>query len=104
MHYWCKYVASTILTTLFILVVCIMLYPVLFTIPSSLIRGQMLVTDPALYLPYLPAYAQILYVARGVAALAVALSFTIAVAIFASALRRHLATFGRLRHEPVQTS
>jgi putative membrane protein len=44
-------------------------------------------SSPALYLPYLAAYAQILYVARGVATLAVVLSFTIAVAIFASALR-----------------
>jgi arabinogalactan oligomer/maltooligosaccharide transport system permease protein len=45
--YWYKYVASIILTTLSILVVCIMLYPVLFAVLSSLVRGQMLVTDPA---------------------------------------------------------
>uniref|UniRef100_A0A7C4FB08 ABC transporter permease subunit n=1 Tax=Thermofilum pendens TaxID=2269 RepID=A0A7C4FB08_THEPE len=39
--------ASIVLTTLSALLVFIMLYPVLFAVLSSLIRGQMLVTDPA---------------------------------------------------------
>jgi ABC-type maltose transport systems, permease component len=44
--YWLRYVASTVLTTLSALIVFILLYPVLFAVLSSLIRGQMLVTDP----------------------------------------------------------
>jgi len=45
--YWLRCVASILLTTLAALIVFIMLYPVLFAVLSSLIRGQMLVTDPA---------------------------------------------------------
>jgi len=45
--YWLRYMASIVLTTLSALLVFIMLYPVLFAVLSSLIRGQMLVTDPA---------------------------------------------------------
>jgi len=45
--YWLRYAASIVLTTFSALIVFIMLYPVLFAILSSLIRGQMLVTDPA---------------------------------------------------------
>ena len=44
--YWLRYVASVVLTTLSALIVFILLYPVLFAVLSSLIRGQMLVTDP----------------------------------------------------------
>jgi len=54
---------------------------------DAALSGEEPRSSPALYLPYLAAYAQILYVSRGAATLAVALSFTIAVAIFASALR-----------------
>jgi arabinogalactan oligomer/maltooligosaccharide transport system permease protein len=44
-RYWYRFVASIVLTTFGALIVFILLYPVLFALLSSLVRGQMIVTD-----------------------------------------------------------
>ncbi|UNQ73350.1 ABC transporter permease subunit [Infirmifilum sp. NZ] len=46
-RYWLRLVGAVALTTLSALIVFILLYPVLFAVLTSLVRGQSLVTDPA---------------------------------------------------------
>ncbi|MGB9786430.1 MAG: ABC transporter permease subunit [Infirmifilum uzonense] len=44
--YWIRFIASIVLTTFAALIVFILLYPVFYAVLSSLVRGQILVTDP----------------------------------------------------------
>ncbi|QOJ79122.1 ABC transporter permease subunit [Infirmifilum lucidum] len=46
-RYWGGFVASILLTTLSALIVFIMLYPVLYAVLTSLVRGQIIITDPS---------------------------------------------------------
>ncbi len=46
-RYWGRFVASVLLTTLAALIVFIMLYPVLYAVLTSLVKGQTIITDPS---------------------------------------------------------